>query len=119
MKTKQAIKNEVVSLISLTLGAVIAAFSIEEFLAPNDIFAGMVFGADRGMYSLLMYMITSRVIDIVEIGGNRTFSVMVITENGRGIAEKIISEEPNSTFSTVSEVSEIIGEHIKTYGDLQ
>lgn len=85
----------------LSLGAVIAAFSIEEFLAPNDMFniiiyffAGMVFGADRGMYSLLMYMITSKVIDIVEIGGN-------------------------STFSTVSEVSEIIGEHIKTYGDLQ
>ncbi|MBR2189214.1 MAG: YitT family protein [Eubacterium sp.] len=116
--------------------------------------AGALFGLDRGMYSLVMYFITSKIIDLVEIGGNNTKSVMIITDDGRELADKIfqelgrtvtflkgegfissetkdilycvvtraeihdlkkvISRQKGSTFTTISEVSEIIGRHIKS-----
>ncbi|MBR1635553.1 MAG: YitT family protein [Lachnospiraceae bacterium] len=116
--------------------------------------AGYFFGIERGMYSLLMYFITSKVIDIVEIGMDSTKSVMIITDDGAGLAQRIfedlgrtvtflrgkglvssegkdilycvvtraeiydlkriIEEEPGSTFTTISEVSEIVGNHIKS-----
>ena len=116
--------------------------------------AGIVFGLDRGMYSLVMYFITSRVIDIVEIGRDNTKSVMVVTDDGKEIAKliyerlgrtvtflkgkglvsreekdvlycvitraevfelrKLLEEFPGSSFTTISEVSEILGNHIKS-----
>jgi uncharacterized membrane-anchored protein YitT (DUF2179 family) len=36
-----------------------------------------------------MYFITSRVIDMVEIGWDNTKSVMIITDNGAKLAEEI------------------------------
>ena len=133
---------------SYSVGQIILAFNVVIYF-----FAGLVFGPDRGMYSLLMYIITSKVIDAVEVGGNSAFSVMIITDNGREMADhiyaelgrtvtfmhgegylsseskdilycvvtraeifdikKLVAEMPGSTFSTISEVSEIIGEHIK------
>lgn len=115
---------------------------------------GFVFGIELGMYSLLMYFVTSKTIDLVELGWDNTKSVMIITENGRDLAERIfsqlgrtvtymhghghVSDEskdilyvvvtraeifdlkkiiqafPGSTFTTITEVSEIIGNHIKT-----
>ncbi len=116
--------------------------------------AGALFGLDRGMYSLVMYVITSRVIDIVEVGFNSTKSVMIISDNGKELAEQIyarlgrtvtfmkgegyvsnetkdvlycvvtraelhdlkqiITSVKGSTFTTISEVSEIVGRHIKS-----
>ena len=116
--------------------------------------AGALFGLDRGMYSLVMYVITSRVIDIVEVGFNSTKSVMIISDNGKELAEQIysrlgrtvtfmkgegyvssvtkdvlycvvtraeihelkqiINRAGGSTFTTISEVSEIVGRHIKS-----
>ena len=116
--------------------------------------AGALFGLDRGMYSLVMYFITSKVIDIVEVGTNNTKSVMIITDHGRELADKIyqelgrtvtfikgegfissetkdvlycvvtraeihdlkklIDKSKGSTFTTISEVSEIVGRHIKS-----
>ena len=116
--------------------------------------AGARFGLDRGMYSLVMYVITSKVIDIVEVGFNSTKSVMIISDNGKELAEQIyarlgrtvtfmkgegyvssgtkdvlycvvtraeihelkqiISQVKGSTFTTISEVSEIVGRHIKS-----
>ena len=115
---------------------------------------GIVFGLEQGMYSLLMYFVTSKAIDLVELGWDNTKSVMIITENGRELAEqifdrlgrtvtymqgyghvsdetkdilyvvvtraeifdlrKLIQEFPGSTFTTITEVSEIIGNHIKS-----
>ncbi|MCR5773696.1 MAG: YitT family protein [Lachnospiraceae bacterium] len=115
--------------------------------------AGILFGLDNGMYSLLMYFITSKVIDMVDMGVNNAKSVMIITEEGQGLADEIykqlgrtvtflkgegmvsrnqmdilycvvnraelftlkgiINDFPGSSFSTVSEVSEIVGNHIK------
>ena len=130
-------------------GQIILLFNVVIFSA-----AGVLFGADRGMYSLLMYFITSKIIDLVEVGTESTKSVMIITEDGSAIAEKIytqlgrtvtflqgtglvssakkdllycvvtraeiytlkkiISSDENSAFTTISEVSEIVGNHIKS-----
>ena len=116
--------------------------------------AGILFGMDKGMYSLLMYFITSKVIDIVEMGMDTAKSVMIITSNGKELAEEIyktlgrtvtfmrgegmvsknsknilycvitraelftlkslINSFPESSFTTISEVSEIVGGHIKS-----
>lgn len=116
--------------------------------------AGLTFGMDRGMYSLLMYFITSRVIDMVEMGWDNTKSVMIITDDGRELAQriykelgrtvtfmkgegfvsneskdilycvvtraeifelkKVIASVEGSTFTTISEVSEIVGKYVKS-----
>lgn len=114
--------------------------------------AGLFFGPDRALYSLLTYFITSKVIDIVETGFEQAKAVMIITENGDSIADniykylgrtvtmlegeglisgkkvvlycvvtrlelsglkRIVKEDDNSAFVTISDVSEIVGRHIK------
>ena len=114
--------------------------------------AGFLFGFDHAMYSLLTYFITSKVIDFVETGVEQAKAAMIITNEGRGIADAIyrkmgrtvtilegeglisgkkvilycvlnrfeiyelrqlIKEVDTSAFITVSDVSEIIGNHIK------
>ena len=51
--------------------------------------AGALFGIDRGLYSILMYFITSKVIDFVELDWDETKSVMIITDQGRVVADAI------------------------------
>lgn len=115
--------------------------------------AGFLFGADRALYSLLTYFITSKIIDIVENGMEQGKSVMIITDHGEDIAnkiysqlgrtctsmegkglvsngkktvlycvitrvevpaiKKIISDADVSAFVTISDISEIVGSHIK------
>lgn len=114
--------------------------------------AGFLFGFDRAMYSLLTYFITSKVIDFVETGVEQAKAAMIITNEGRDIADAIykrmgrtvtilegeglisgrkvilycvlnrfeiyelkqlIKEVDTSAFISVSDVSEIIGNHIK------
>ena len=114
--------------------------------------AGVLFGFDRAMYSLLTYFITSKVLDIVETGMDQAKAAMIITDEADVIAEKIyqtlgrtvtimhgegmvsgkktvlycvltrfeirelkniITSVDTSAFVTVSDVSEIIGNHIK------
>lgn len=114
--------------------------------------AGVLFGFDRAMYSLLTYFITSKVLDIVETGMDQAKAAMIITDEADVIAEKIyqtlgrtvtimhgegmvsgkktvlycvltrfeirelkniINSVDTSAFVTVSDVSEIIGNHIK------
>ena len=118
--------------------------------------AGFLFGFDRAMYSLLTYFITSKVIDFVETGVEQAKSAMIITNEGRKIADEIykemgrtvtilegeglisgkkvilycvlnrleiyqlkhlIKEVDASAFITISDVSEIIGNHIKKKAD--
>lgn len=134
---------------NLSVGRVILIINIVIYFA-----AGVAFGLDRGMYSLLMYIITSKIIDMVEVGWESTKSVMIITEHGKELAEeiyrqlgrtvtfmqgtglvskdtkdilycvvtraeifelkRIIDNSEGSTFTTISEVSEIVGNHIKS-----
>lgn len=115
--------------------------------------AGALFGIDRGLYSILMYFITSRVIDFIELDWDETKSVMVITNQGQLVADAIYNELGRTVtfmkgegfvsnsekdiiycvitraeiyqmrriiqnldieaFTTISDVSEIIGNHVK------
>lgn len=114
--------------------------------------AGVLFGLDRAMYSLLTYFIASKVIDIVEVGMDESKSAMIITNDSKEIAEKIykrlgrtvtimegeglvsgkkvvlycvitrfevrelreiIRSIDQSAFVVISDVSEIIGSHVK------
>ena len=114
--------------------------------------AGLLFGWDRAMYSLLTYFITFRVIDMVEQGLEQGKALMIITDNGKSIAQeiyrqlgrtctlidgeglvsgkkdvlycvitrmeistikRIVKNSDFSAFVTVTDLSEIIGNHIK------
>ena len=118
--------------------------------------AGFLFGFDRAMYSLLTYFITSKVIDFVEEGVEQAKAAMIITDEGKLIADEIykrlgrtvtslegeglisgkkavlycvlnrfeiyelkrlIKEVDASAFITISDVGEIIGNHIKKKAD--
>lgn len=133
---------------SLSVGNVILIINIVIYFI-----AGLVFGIDAGLYSMIMYFITSKVIDIVEGGMEQGKSVMIVTEEGQLIADAIYqnfgrtvtfirgeglisgtekdilycvltrAEIHNlrvmmaklnvNAFTTVSDVSEIIGNHVK------
>ena len=114
--------------------------------------AGLLFGWDRAMYSLMTYFISFKIIDMVEEGLEQAKSVMIITEDGNAMADaiysqlgrtctmmegtgrisgeksvlycvvtrvelssvrRIIREADGSAFVTISDVSEIVGNHIK------
>ena len=116
------------------------------------VIAGFLFGFDRAMYSLLTYFITSKIIDMVETGLEQAKAAMIITDEGKEIADgiyktlgrtvtmlegeglisgkkvilycvlnrleiyelkRLINSIDASAFIAVSDVSEIIGKHIK------
>ncbi len=132
---------------SFSVGQIVLIFNIVIYTA-----VGILFGADRAMYSLLTYFIASKVIDLVEIGFDGAKAVMIITEEGKRIADeiyqklgrtvtllegeglisgrkvvlycvvtrmelpllkKVVNEDDASAFMTVSDVSEIVGDHVK------
>ena len=132
---------------SFSVGQTVFCFNVVIYTV-----AGFLFGWDRAMYSLMAYFITSQLIDIVENGFSKTKSVMIITNDGRKIADdiytrlgrtvtslegeglisgkkvvlycvitqmelielrKIVRDADESAFVTVSDVSEIVGKHIK------
>ena len=51
--------------------------------------AGLLFGFDRAMYSLLTYYITSKVLDFIDTGMNQAKAAMIITNDGKKIADMI------------------------------
>ena len=51
--------------------------------------AGIIFGLDRAMYSLLTYFITFRVIDFVADGFEQVKAALIVTEKGTDMAEEI------------------------------
>ena len=114
--------------------------------------AGVLFGWDRAMYSLMTYFISFKLIDMVEEGMEQAKSVMIITDDGAAMADaiyerlgrtctmmegngrisgqksilycvvtrveipsirRIIREADGSAFVTISDISEILGTHIK------
>lgn len=118
------------------------------------IIAGLLFGFDRAMYSLLTYFITSKILDYVESGMEQAKAAMIITNDAETISNEIyrrlgrtvtimegeglvsgkkvvlycvltrfeirelksiISEIDTSSFVAISDVSEIIGTHMKRY----
>lgn len=71
-------------------------FSIGEIIMFFNVFiytaAGFLFGWDKAMYSVLVYFITYKVIDIVLEGLNESKSVNIITDKAEEIGNAIISK---------------------------
>ncbi len=134
----------------LPVGQIVLIFNIIIYTI-----AGLMFGFDRAMYSLLTYFITSKILDIVETGINQAKAAMIITDHADDISTKIyeklgrtvtimegeglvsgkkvvlycvltrfeimelreiIDGLDTSAFIAISDVSEIIGKHIKKTG---
>ncbi len=69
---------------SLSVGQIVLVCNIIIYLI-----AGILFGLDRALYSLLTYFITSRIVDHINTGLDQGKAVMIITNQGRVIAEDI------------------------------
>ena len=134
----------------LPVGQIVLIFNIIIYTV-----AGLLFGFERAMYSLLTYFITSKILDIVETGINQAKAAMIITDHaddisrqiydklgrtvtimeGEGLVSgkkvvlycvltrfeimelrEIIDNLDTSAFIAISDVSEIIGKHIKKSG---
>lgn len=133
---------------SFSTGQIIMLFNIFIYLT-----AGVLFGLDKALYSLLMYFITFKIIDLVSEGLEQAKAAMIITEQGTQIAKEIynklgrtatliegnglvsgkkdilycvltrmeisqlrtiVNSKDETAFVTITEVSEIIGDHIKS-----
>ena len=144
--------TEIVALIlsrktRLSVGQIVFGFNVVIYSV-----AGLLFGWDRAMYSLLTYFLSFKVIDMVEQGLEQAKSVMIITDDGAAMADaiyhrlgrtctmmegagrisgaksvlycvvtrvelstmrRIVAEADGSAFVTISDISEIVGNHIK------
>ena len=137
---------------TLSVGQVVLVFNLVIYSV-----AGLIFGLDRAMYSLLTYFITFKVIDFVSEGFEQVKAALIVTEKGTDMAKEIykrlgrtvttirgkglisgdkevmycvltrmeiyelrhIAEEMDeSAFITILEVSDIIGQHIKSTQNL-
>ena len=133
----------------LSVGQVILVINVVIFAT-----AGVLFGLDRTMYSLLTYFISFKIIDLVEEGMEQAKSVMIITDDGKRMADtiyqrlgrtctmmegsglisgdkcilycvvtrielpairQIVHQADVSAFVTISDVSEIVGNHVKQH----
>lgn len=69
-------------------------FSVGEFIMGINIFiylvAGVVFGWESAMYSIMTYFIVSKVIDIVMEGFNSSKSVRIISDEASVIGQALI-----------------------------
>ena len=68
--------------------------SVGEFIMCINVFiyiaAGLVFGWESAMYSIMTYFIASKVIDVVMEGFNSSKSVRIISDNASSIGETLI-----------------------------
>ena len=133
---------------TLSVGQVVLLFNLVIYAV-----AGMIFGIDRAMYSLLTYFITFKVIDFVSEGFEQVKAALIVTEKGTDMSKEIykrlgrtvttirgkglisgdkevmycvltrleiyelkhIAEEMDeSAFITILDVSDVIGNHIKS-----
>lgn len=115
--------------------------------------AGILFGVDRALYSLLTYFITSKVLDMVESEMDQVKAALIVTDDATEICKQIysrmgravtimdgegmlsgkkkvlycvitkyevrelrevIDSVDHSAFVSISDVSEIIGNHVKS-----
>lgn len=132
---------------NFSLGQVVLAFNFVIYAI-----AGLLFGLDRALYSLLTYFICYKIIDMVVEGVDQTKAAIIITNQaeeiandiykilgrtvtfmeGRGLIngdtqilyvvisrlelselKEIVDKPDRQAFITISEVSEIYGNHIK------
>ena len=72
---------------NFSVGQIVFSINIVIYAA-----AGLLFGWDRALYSLLTYFITFKVIDMVENGMEEAKSVMIITQEGAAMADTIFQQ---------------------------
>ena len=132
---------------SFSVGQVILLVNLVIYMV-----AGILFGWDRALYSIMTYFITYKIIDIVSEGLDQAKAALIITNNGEEIAnsiykklgrtvtfiegeglisgkkvvlyvvvtrievrelKKIVGDDDVSAFMTITDVAEIVGQHIK------
>ena len=83
-------------ILSIKLSQKFSFLSVGEFLLGFNVFvftgAGLMFGWDKAMYSILTYFIASRAIDIVMEGFNSSKSVRIVSDKYKDIGNAIMSE---------------------------
>lgn len=84
--------TEIMSLVlskkfGLSVGEIIMGFNIFIYGA-----AGVVFGWEQAMYSILTYFIASKVIDVVLEGFNSSKSVRIISEKAQEIGQTLVED---------------------------
>ena len=133
---------------SFSVGQVILLVNLVIYMV-----AGVLFGWDRALYSIMTYFITYKLIDIVSEGLEQAKAALIITNNSEEIArsiykklgrtvtfiegeglisgkkvvlyvvvtrielrelKKIVEADDVSAFMTITDVSEIVGQHIKS-----
>ena len=133
---------------SLSVGQIVLVFNCVIFSI-----AGIIFGLDRALYSLLTYVITFKVIDFVSEGFEQAKAALIITGKGTDLSKEIykrlgrttttikgkglisgekevlycvltrleiyelkrlVEDMDESAFVTILDVSDIIGNHIKS-----
>ena len=132
---------------SFSVGQVILLINLVSYMV-----AGILFGWDRALYSIMTYFITYKIIDIVSEGLDQAKAALIITNNSEKIAKsiykklgrtvtfiegeglisgkkvvlyvvvtrielrelkKIVEADDVSAFMTITDVSEVVGQHIK------
>ena len=76
--------------------------------------AGLLFGWDRAMFSLLAYFIASKVIDIVETGFDKAKAAMIITDESDELA-RLIYEKLGRTVTILTGEGLISGRKVIMY----
>lgn len=133
---------------NLSVGQIVLGCNVLIYLT-----AGLLFDLDSALYSMLTYILVSRIEDMVSTGMQQGKAVMIITDQGQQIAQdiydslgrtvtliegsglisgekivlycvitrielgtmrRIIEKDDYSAFMSVSDVSEIVGSHIKS-----
>ena len=133
---------------SFSVGQVILLVNLVIYMV-----AGILFGWDRALYSIMTYFITYKLIDMVSAGLEQAKAALIITNNSEEIArsiykklgrtvtfiegeglisgkkvvlyvvvtrielrelKKIVEADDVSAFMTITDVSEIVGQHIKS-----
>ncbi len=71
----------------MTVGEFLMGFNLIIYLA-----AGLMFGWDKAMYSILTYFIASRTIDVVMEGFNSSKAVRIVSQKYRDLGKSIMKE---------------------------
>ncbi len=83
-------------MVSLKLAKKLKVVSVGELLMGMNLFvyagAGLLFGWDRALYSVLTYYVASKVIDTVIEGLDKAKSVRIVSEFSREIGDSIMKE---------------------------
>ena len=105
------------------------SFSVGQIVLICNIFiygtAGFLFGFSRALYSLLTYFITFKVIDFVSEGLEQGKAVLIVTNQSAKVAgeiteiRNIVAAADVQAFVTVTDVSEIIGTHMKKKPEIE